>query len=66
MAYSFDQKTQISEFLPYVLPFIIFAGMIYSILLYQKKNLFSPILAHGVTNLLLGVYVIANNEWGFW
>lgn len=44
----------------------IFAGCIYAILLYQKKNLFSPILAHGVANFLLGVYVIANNEWGFW
>lgn len=44
----------------------IFAGLIYAILLYQKKNLFSPILAHGVTNFLLGIYVITNNEWGFW
>jgi CAAX prenyl protease-like protein len=44
----------------------IFAGLIYAMLLYQKKNLFSPILAHGVANFLIGVYVIVNNEWGFW
>ncbi len=44
----------------------IFAGFFYAILLYQKKNLFSPILAHGVTNSLLGIYVIANREWGLW
>ena len=44
----------------------IFAGLIYALLLYQKKNLFSPILAHGVTNFFLGIYVIVNNEWGFW
>ncbi len=44
----------------------ILAGMIYALLLYQKKNLFSPILAHAVTNLLLGIYVIVNGDWGFW
>ena len=44
----------------------IFSGLIYAMLLYQKKNLFSPILAHGVFNCLLCVYVIVNNEWGFW
>ena len=44
----------------------ILGGMIYALLLYQKKNLFSPILAHAVTNLLLGIYVIINGEWGFW
>jgi len=44
----------------------IFSGLVYALLVYQKKNLFSPILAHGVFNCLLGVYVIVNNEWGFW
>jgi CAAX prenyl protease-like protein len=44
----------------------IIAGLIYAMLLYQKKNLFSPILAHGVANFLLGVYVIVNKEWGLW
>lgn len=44
----------------------ILAGMIYALLLYQRKNLFSPILAHGVTNLLLAVHVLVNQEWGYW
>ena len=44
----------------------ILTGMLYALVLYQKKNLFSPILAHGVTNFLLGVYVIVNRSWGFW
>lgn len=44
----------------------IITGALYALLLYQKKNLFSPILAHGVTNLLLGIYVIANQAWQFW
>jgi len=44
----------------------IIAGFIYSILLYQKKNLFAPIVAHSVTNLLIGVYVIVHNQWFYW
>lgn len=44
----------------------ILTGMLYALVLYQKKNLFSPILAHAVTNFLLGVYVIANQAWQFW
>jgi CAAX prenyl protease-like protein len=44
----------------------ILSGLIYAMLLYQKKNLFSPILAHGVANCLLGIYAVANNEWGIW
>lgn len=44
----------------------IFTGMLYALLLYQRKNLFSPILAHAVTNLLLGIYVMANQAWEYW
>jgi CAAX prenyl protease-like protein len=44
----------------------IMAGMIYALVLYRSKNLFSPILAHTVTNLLLGLYVIATGKWDFW
>lgn len=44
----------------------ILAGMIYALLLYQRKNLFSPILAHAVTNLLLGIHVIVNQAWTYW
>jgi len=44
----------------------ILTGMLYAIMLYQKKNLFSPILAHGITNLLLGIYVVVNQSWEFW
>ncbi len=44
----------------------IIAGMIYAWTLYRSKNLFSPILAHAVTNFLLGVYVMATGKWYFW
>ena len=44
----------------------IIAGMVYALLLYKRKNLFSPILSHLVTNLALGIYVIYTDSWAFW
>lgn len=35
-------------------------------LLYWKKNLFACIVAHGVTNLCLGLYVIYSHAWIYW
>jgi CAAX prenyl protease-like protein len=42
------------------------AGAIYNGLLYQQKNLWPCIIAHGVTNLFLGAYVLMTQQWGFW
>jgi CAAX prenyl protease-like protein len=44
----------------------IFAGMVYSGVLYRSKNLFDPILSHAITNSLLGVYVLSTHQWSFW
>ena len=44
----------------------IFAGMIYSGVLYRRKNLFDPILSHAITNSLLGIYVLSTHQWSFW
>ncbi len=44
----------------------ILAGIVYAGLLYRSKNLFDPILAHAVTNLLLGIYVLVTKQWTFW
>jgi uncharacterized protein len=44
----------------------IIAGLIYGGLLYWRKNLFSCVLAHATTNLLLGLYVIKTESWQFW
>lgn len=44
----------------------IVAGLVYALLLYRTKNLFSPILSHAVTNLLLGVYVLWSGKWMYW
>jgi len=42
------------------------AGVIYTALLIYQKNLRGCIIAHGVTNLGLGVFVIVTQRWEFW
>jgi len=44
----------------------ILAGAVYALLLHRSKNLFIPILAHAVTNLLLAIYVVFSGNWSFW
>jgi len=44
----------------------IIAGLLYTLLLYRTKSLFSCIVAHVVTNSLLGVYVLATQKWQYW
>ncbi|MBI1924834.1 CAAX prenyl protease-related protein [Candidatus Poribacteria bacterium] len=44
----------------------LFAGIIYNLLLYRTKSIFACILAHAITNLALGVYVLATHQWGYW
>ncbi|GAK50739.1 CAAX prenyl protease-related protein [Candidatus Moduliflexus flocculans] len=42
------------------------AGVLYAALLYKMKNLFDCVLAHAVTNLLLGIYVLSTQQWHLW
>ena len=42
------------------------AGLLYGLLLIWQKNLKGVTLAHGVTNLGLGIYVVATGNWMFW
>jgi hypothetical protein len=44
----------------------VIAGAIYNGVLYRTKALFPCILAHAVTNLGLGIYVLYTNRWDFW
>ena len=37
-----------------------------NLLLYRTKNLWARIVAHAVTNLLLGIYVLATETWELW
>ena len=42
------------------------AGALYNLLLYKTRRLWPCVLAHGVTNLLLGVHVLVTQEWQWW
>ncbi len=44
----------------------IIAGLIYGLLLIRQKNLKGVVIAHGTTNLGLGIYVVATENWTFW
>jgi hypothetical protein len=44
----------------------IVAGLIYGGLLLYTKNLKACIVSHGITNLLLGLYVLNSGNWHLW
>jgi len=44
----------------------IVAGVVYAWLYMRSRNLWSAVLAHGVTNGVLGVWIIATEQWTYW
>jgi len=42
------------------------AGVAYGLLYMRHRNLWSPILAHAITNGLLGIWVVYSGGWQFW
>jgi hypothetical protein len=42
------------------------AGIAYNLLLYRYRSITQCIVAHAVTNLALGVYVLSSGKWYFW
>ena len=44
----------------------IVAGVAYGALLCWRRNLFLCVLAHGLTNFLLGLWVLQRGDWQFW
>jgi CAAX prenyl protease-like protein len=44
----------------------IVAGAAYSLLYMRYRSLWSPILAHAVTNGLLGLWVVRTGNWSYW
>jgi len=47
-------------------PAALATGAIYGWLAVRTKTLLAPIVAHAVTNLVLGIYVMKTGQWGFW
>ncbi len=44
----------------------IVAGLVYAWLYRYTRSLWAPILAHAVTNGVLGVWVVVTGQWAFW
>jgi CAAX prenyl protease-like protein len=42
------------------------AGFVYGWLYVRTERLWVPVLAHGVTNGVLGIYILYTGEWRFW
>ncbi len=42
------------------------AGLAYGWLYIRTRSLWAPIIAHAVTNGVLGAYVVATGQWSFW
>ena len=42
------------------------AGVIYNLWFYRTRSIYACIVAHGVTNLALGLYVLYTGDWSFW
>jgi CAAX prenyl protease-like protein len=42
------------------------AGALYNCLAYRTKSLTSCIVAHAITNFLLGLWIMKTRQWGFW
>jgi CAAX prenyl protease-like protein len=41
-------------------------GALYNSVAYRTKSLASCVLAHSVTNLFLGLWIMKTGQWGFW
>ena len=44
----------------------VITGAIYNIVAYQTKSLLACVLTHAITNLLLGIWILQTQQWGFW
>jgi hypothetical protein len=47
-------------------PAAFITGALYNVVAYRTKSLSSCVLAHGLTNLALGLWIVATKQWGFW
>ena len=41
-------------------------GILYNVVAYRTRSLSACVLAHAITNLLLGLWIMQTKQWGFW
>jgi len=47
-------------------PAAVLTGVLYNFVAYRTRSLSACVLAHAVTNALLGGYILRTGQWGFW
>ncbi len=47
-------------------PAALFTSALYNWVAYSSRSLLACVVAHGITNLLLGFYILKTEQWGFW
>jgi len=47
-------------------PAALITGALYNLVAYQTKSLSACVMAHALTNLALGLWIVATKQWGFW
>jgi hypothetical protein len=47
-------------------PAALATGLLYNMVAYRSRTLSSCILAHAITNALLGTFIMLTAQWGFW
>ncbi len=47
-------------------PAALLTGALYNLVAYRTKSLSACVLAHALTNLALGLWIVATKQWGFW
>ena len=47
-------------------PAALLTGALYNFVAYRTRSLASCVLAHAITNLALGLWIVSIKQWGFW
>jgi hypothetical protein len=47
-------------------PAAFLTGVVWNALAVKTRSLWACVLAHAVTNLILGIYIMQTRQWGFW
>lgn len=47
-------------------PAALVTGALYNVVAYRARNLGACVAAHALTNLALGLWIVATRQWGFW
>lgn len=47
-------------------PAALLTSILYNAVAYSSRSLLACVVAHAVTNLLLGLYILKTQQWGFW